>query len=273
MKAWLIESGVEMTSSPVAIVAGGASGIGEATAGLFARRGWRVIIADKNVEGARRVAAELNTAGASTTSYELDVTSDAAVEVFADVAIREAGTIHAFVNSTGILENAVRVTRMPMQEYDDILNVNLRGAVLLAKAIGTHMCEQGNGSIVHLCSMASIRPSGQPAYAVSKAGLKMLTEIMAAEFGPHGVRVNSVAPGYTMTPTLRQRIESGERDPALVLARSALKRFVDPIDVAEAILFLCSKAARSITGVMLPVDCGWIAYSSYSAYATMPPSE
>jgi NAD(P)-dependent dehydrogenase (short-subunit alcohol dehydrogenase family) len=132
------------------------------------------------------------------------------------------------------------------------------------------MCRRGAGAIVTLCSMTSVRPSAQPAYAVSKAGLKMLTEIMAAEFGPSGVRVNAVAPGYTMTPAMRQRIESGERDPARVLDRSALKRFVEPADVAEAIHFLCSDAASAITGAMLPVDCGWIAYSSYSAYAATP---
>ena len=262
-----------MDTKKTAIIAGGASGIGEATARLFATRGWSVLIADRNVEGAERIAKDLRTAGAIATSHAIDITSEAEVAEFVATAIATAGPIDVCVNSTGILENAVRVTRMPMQEYDAILDVNLRGAVLLAKAIGRHMCGRGEGSIIHLCSMTSVRPSSQPAYAISKAGLKMLTEIMAAEFGPSGVRVNSVAPGYTMTPTLRQRIESGERDPALVLDRSALKRFVEPVDVAEAIFFLCSEAARSITGVMLPVDCGWIAYSSYSAYATAPPSE
>jgi NAD(P)-dependent dehydrogenase (short-subunit alcohol dehydrogenase family) len=253
-----------------ALITGAASGIGEATARLFGERGWHVIAVDRNETGAQSVAAAIRAAGGSAEAIALDIASETDVErVVVDVLARH-GAIDACVNSAGILENAVRLTRMPMREWDDIMNVNLRGAALLARAVGAAMCSRGQGSIVHLCSMTSVRPSAQPAYAVSKAGLKMLTEVMAAEFGPSGVRVNAVAPGYTLTPALKQRIEAGERNPARVLDRSALKRFVEPTDVAEAIAFLCSPAASAITGVMLPVDCGWIAYSSYSAYAATP---
>jgi NAD(P)-dependent dehydrogenase (short-subunit alcohol dehydrogenase family) len=132
------------------------------------------------------------------------------------------------------------------------------------------MCAAGLGAIVNLCSLTSFRPSGQPAYAVGKAGLLMLTQVMAAEFGPHGVRVNAVAPGYTMTPAMQARIDSGQRDPTLVVARSALGRFVEPREVGDAILFLCSDKASAITGITLPIDCGWLATSSYTAYAAQP---
>ena len=196
----------------------------------------------------------------------LDIASDDDITAF----VQDLGPIDAYVNSAGILENAIRTTDLSLPEWDAIMDVNLRGTFLLSRAIGAQLCQQGHGNMIHLCSMTSVRPSGQPAYAVSKAGLKMLTEIMAAEFGPHGVRVNAVAPGYTLTPALKARIERGERDPQQVLDRSALKRFVNPDDVAEAIWFLCSNAASAITGVMLPVDCGWIPYSSYSAYAARP---
>lgn len=251
------------------LVTGAASGIGEATARLFGTRGWHVWLADRNAAALEAVAASMRAQGALATALPLDITDEQAVAALPEM-LAAKGAIHAFVNSAGILENAIRVTAMPMAEYDAIIDVNLRGAVLLGKSIGAAMGAQGHGSIVHLCSMTSVRPSGQPAYAVSKAGLKMLTEIMAAEFGPRNVRVNAVAPGYTLTPALKQRIERGERNPDQVLDRSALKRFVMPEDVAEAIFFLCSDAARAITGVMLPIDCGWIAYSSYSAYAARP---
>lgn len=259
-----------VTAPKTVVVTGGASGIGEATARHFARLAWRVLIADRNAELGSRLAAELVATGANAAFSALDVASEAEVDAYCAASVRDHGRIHAVVNSAGILENAVRLTAMPMREYDDILAVNLRGAVLMGRAFGKQLCAQGEGAIVHLCSMTSIRPSAQPAYAVSKAGLKMLTEVMAAEFGPHGVRVNAVAPGYTMTPAMRERIALGQRDPKLVVERSALRRFVEPEDVAEAIAFLCSDAARSITGVMLPVDCGWLAYAAYSAYATMP---
>lgn len=251
------------------LVTGAASGIGEATARLFGARGWQVWLADRNEAALQTVASSMRESGAQAAAFALDIADEQAVAGLTE-KLSALGAIHACVNSAGILENAIRVTAMPMAEYDAIMDVNLRGAVLLGKSIGAAMCAQGHGSIVHLCSMASVRPSGQPAYAVSKAGLKMLTEIMAAEFGPRNVRVNGVAPGYTLTPAMQQRIDRGERNPDQVLDRSALKRFVMPEDVAEAIYFLCSDAARSITGVMLPIDCGWIAYSSYSAYAARP---
>lgn len=249
-----------------ALIIGAASGIGEATARLFGARGVSLILADRNETALDAVAQDLKAQNVSVAFQSLDIASEEQIAAFAD----SLGAIDIYVNSAGILENAIRTIDLPVTEWDAIMDVNLRGTFLLSRAIGARLCAQGHGSMVHLCSMTSVRPSGQPAYAVSKAGLKMLTEIMAAEFGPQGVRVNAVAPGYTLTPALKARIERGERDPKQVLDRSALKRFVNPEDVAEAIWFLCSDAASAITGVMLPVDCGWIPYASYSAYAARP---
>ena len=106
--------------------------------------------------------------------------------------------------------------------------------------------------LVNLASLASFRPSGQPAYAMGKAAVRMMTEVLAAELGPSGVRVNAVAPGYVLTPAMQARIESGQRDPRLMVERSAFRRLVQPAEVAEAIFFLCSDAAAAITGVTLP---------------------
>jgi NAD(P)-dependent dehydrogenase (short-subunit alcohol dehydrogenase family) len=251
------------------IVVGAASGIGEATARLFAARGWNVVLVDRNGEALTQVETSLSSDAARIRSYTLDISSDPEIAEFAS-AIRPLGPVDAYVNSAGLLENAIRTRDLAMSEYDAIMNVNLRGTFLLSRTIGAMLCDQGHGSMVHLCSMTSVRPSAQPAYAISKAGLKMLTEVMAAEFGPRGVRVNAVAPGYTLTPALKARIERGERDPSKVFDKSALKRFVLPEDVAEAIWFLSSDAANAITGVMLPVDCGWIPYSSYISYAAQP---
>lgn len=249
-----------------ALIIGAASGIGEATARLFGANGVSLILADRNAAALEKVAMDLREHGTRVEPKSLDIASEEQITAL----MNEIGIIDAYINSAGILENAIRTTDLPVTEWDAIMDVNLRGTFLLSRAVGKHLCEQGHGSMVHLCSMTSVRPSGQPAYAVSKAGLKMLTEIMAAEFGPSGVRVNAVAPGYTLTPALKARIDRGERDPKQVLDRSALKRFVNPEDVAQAIWFLCSDAASAITGVMLPVDCGWIPYASYSAYAARP---
>lgn len=250
---------------PLAVVTGGASGIGEATARRFAAGGWRVVIADVNAERGHAVAAEI-----SGEFVSLDVADEEAVERFAADIYARHGAVAALVNSGGVLQNAVKITKMPIADFDRIIDINLRGSVLMGRAFGARMAEAGGGAIVNLCSLTSFRVMPQPAYAMSKAGVKTLTELMAAELGPQGVRVNAVAPGYTLTPTMKRRIETGERDPSAVIAKSALRRFVEPAEVGEAIFFLCSPAAAAITGVTLPIDCGWLVYSAYSASAAQP---
>lgn len=256
----------------VAVVTGGASGIGEAAARAYAAAGWRVVIADIDEVRGMAVAAEL-AAAAPVSFLPLDVSSEECVEAFAVAVYEQHGRVDALVNSAGLLQNAVRSVDMAIAEFDRIHMVNVRGTLLANRAFGRRMCAAKGGAIVNLCSLTSFRPSAQPAYAVGKAGLKMMTELMAAEFGPHGVRVNAVAPGYTLTPAMKSRIERGERDPNAVIAKSALRRFVEPAEVGAVILFLTSEAASAITGATLPVDCGWLATSAYTAHAAQPPSE
>ncbi|MDO8360952.1 MAG: SDR family oxidoreductase [Devosia sp.] len=249
----------------VAVVTGGASGIGEATARRFAAGGYTVEIADRNDERGKAIAAEIGA------SYEtIDVANDDAVARYAALVLGRRGAVDAVVNSAGVLQNAIRVTDMEMAEYDRIHAINVRGTLLVDRVFGKAMTAAGRGVIINMGSLTTYRPSGQPAYAMGKASIKMMTELMAAEFGPQGVRVNAVAPGYVLTPAMQARIDSGQRDPKLIVEKAALRRFVQPADVAEAIFFLCSDAAAAITGVTLPVDCGWLATSAYTAYAAVP---
>lgn len=251
--------------SKVVVVTGGASGIGEATARRFAAGGWVVEIADKNASRGKQISVELDAA------YEtLDVADEAEVNAYAALVLARRGRIDAVVNSAGVLQNAVRITEMELAEFDRIHAINVRGTLLVNRVFGAAMQAAGGGAIVNMGSLTTYRPSGQPAYAMGKASIKMLTEIMAAEFGPRGVRVNAVAPGYVLTPAMQARIDSGQRDPKLIVEKAALRRFVQPADVGEAIWFLCSDAASAITGVTLPVDCGWLATSAYTAYAAVP---
>ena len=254
-----------MSEARVAVVTGGASGIGEAAARRFAAGGWSVEIADRDAARGAAVAAEI---GAGFTA--LDVSDDGAIEAFAAGILARRGRVHAVVNSAGILQNAVRVTEMDIGEFDRIHAINTRAVLLMNRAFGKAMATAGAGVLINIGSLTSFRPSGQPAYAMGKVAIKMMTEVLAAELGPQGVRVNAVAPGYVLTPAMQARIDSGQRDPALMLDRSALRRLVMPADVGEAIFFLCSDAASAITGVTLPVDCGWLAGSAYTAYAAVP---
>lgn len=251
--------------SKVAVITGGASGIGEATARRFAMAGWTVEIADRDADRGARIAAEI---GAHYSS--LDVADDAAILAYAAAMLSKHGAIDALVNSAGILQNAVRVTEMDMAEYDRIHAINVRGTLMLDRTFGKAMSAAGRGAIINMCSLTTFRASGQPAYAMGKSSLRTLTELLAAELGPQGVRVNAVAPGYVLTPAMQARIDSGQRDPRLIIDKSALRRFVQPADVGEAIFFLCSDAAAAITGITMPVDCGWLATSAYTAYAAVP---
>ncbi|MDB5506377.1 MAG: Short-chain dehydrogenase [Devosia sp.] len=251
--------------SKVAVVTGGASGIGEATARHFAASGWTVVIGDVGDVRGEAIATELGA-----TYHHLDVASEAEIVAFCAAVYTSHGHVDVVVNSAGVLQNAVRYTEMDMAEFDRIHAINVRGSLLVNRSFGTLMSEAGSGVIINMASLTTYRPSGQPAYAMGKASIKMMTELMAAELGPRGVRVNAVAPGYVLTPAMQARLDSGQRDPKLIIEKSALRRFVQPADVAEAIFFLCSDAAAAITGVTLPVDCGWLATSAYTAYAAVP---
>ena len=260
-----------MNDTNAAVVTGGASGIGEATVMRFAQAGWNLVIGDINETRGELVAEAACTAGAPRCTFlPLDLAEETNVAAFFTATYKLHDRVDAVVNSGGILQNGVRFTEMPVEEFDQIWKINVRGTLLINQAFGRTMMAAGTGSIINMCSLTTYRASPQPAYAPAKVALKSMTETMAADFGPSGVRVNAVAPGYTLTPAMQQRIDDGVRDPQAILDKSALKRLVTPGDVAEAIFFLCSDAASAITGVTLPVDCGWIAYSGYTAYASQP---
>ncbi len=259
-----------MNSKKTAVVTGGASGIGEACVDHFTAGGWRVVIGDINEARGEAVAQRHRAAGANCQFMALDVSSQESVSAFADAVYARCDRVDALVNSGGILQDAVRVTDLDMAEYDRIWAVNVRGTMLVDQAFARRMTKAGSGSIVNMCSLTTFRASPQPAYAAGKAALKSMTETMAAEFGPQGVRVNAVAPGYVLTPAMQARIDAGKRDTKAIIAQSALRRFVETREVAQTIFFLCSDAASAITGVTIPVDCGWLAYSGYAAYASQP---
>lgn len=255
---------------PVAVITGGASGIGEATVRRFCKSGWKVVLADVNEGRGKEVTSNISACGYDINFRRLDVSDETQVAAFVETVYSEYGSVDALVNSAGVLQNATRITKLDIAEFDRIMSINVRGSLLVGRGFAERMANKGSGTIVNLCSLTSYRASPQPAYGLSKTSVKMLTEMMAAEYGPHGVRVNAVAPGYTMTPAMKERIDRGERNPEAVIAQSAIPRFVQPSEVADAIYFLCSPSASAITGVVLPIDCGWLVYSAYKSFAAQP---
>jgi NAD(P)-dependent dehydrogenase (short-subunit alcohol dehydrogenase family) len=252
-----------MTDQRIVVITGGASGIGRATAERFVAAGDTVVLADLN-EDAGHGAAEAM--GGRTIFRLLDVADDGAVEAFVADVEAEVGAVGVLVNSAGLLQNRATTADFPLADHDRIWAVNYRGTYLMCRAFGARMSAHGGGAIMNIASVNSYVPLPLPAYNPTKVAVEGLTRMLAAELGPAGVRVNAVAPGYTLTPAMQARIDSGHRDPKSMEALSALGRMVMPQDVAEAIFFLCSDAAGAITGVNLPVDCGYLPAISYNSY-------
>jgi NAD(P)-dependent dehydrogenase (short-subunit alcohol dehydrogenase family) len=262
-----------MKSQSAAVITGGGSGIGEATARRLARAGYPVAVLDIDGEKAETVAASIVADGCAARAWRVDVTDAKTIAASAEEIDRHFGRVEILVNSAGILQNATRVLDMSLEEADRILRINYLGTIACCQVFGRIMKMAKTGSIINLASINSFRCSAQPAYATTKAAMVMLTETLAGELGPSGVRVNAVAPGYTLTPPIQAKIDSGLRDPKTILAATALGRFVMPSDVAEAILFLCSDAASVITGITLPIDAGWLAATAYRSWAAQPAPE
>lgn len=248
----------------VAVVTGGASGIGEATARRLRREGCRVALLDVSAEAGAKVAASM---GGDTRFYACDVSDAAAVDRVAGEVARDLGPAEVLVTSAGLIPNSESILDMDMAAHDRMWDVNYRGTLHACRTFARQMIPGKRGAIVTLGSINSVMPLPLPAYNLGKAAIERLTQLLAAELGRHGIRVNSVGPTYVMTPPLRAKVAAGERDMAKIMSVHALPYLPEPDDIAAAINFLVSDDARAITGVLLPVDSGWLSGVSYMTYA------
>jgi len=256
-----------MADARTVVVVGGTSGIGRAIALRFAEDGARLVVAGRDETRGKEAAEDCRAAGAPAARFvETDVGDPRSVKELAEMVGAQFGVPHVAVNCAGILQSGQRVLDQDLDEDERIWRVNYRGTLLGCQIFGRMMAAEQRGTILNVGSLASFAPLSLPAYTPGKHAVLALTEMLAAELGPCGIRVNAVAPGYTLSDGLKARIARGERDPDAIRATTALRRFVEPQDVAEAALFLCSERAGAITGVTLPVDAGWLVQAPYAQY-------
>ncbi|MGY6644959.1 MAG: SDR family NAD(P)-dependent oxidoreductase [Salinarimonas sp.] len=250
-----------MKADDITVVTGGASGIGAACCQLLAARGGKVVVLDRDGDAAKDLAGEIGGYGCVG-----DVGVQASLEEAASRIEKDFGAVTGLVNSAGILQRPVSPEELSMESYDDVVAVNQRGTYLASRIFARAMIGRGRGAIVNIASVAGMRSMPLHSYSPTKAAVISMTACLAAEWGPSGIRVNAVSPGFTLTPALQREVDAGRRDLSLAEAQAALGRLVRPDEIAQAVAFLLSQEASAITGANLPVDCGWLAGTSWATH-------
>ena len=239
----------------VALITGGARGIGRAIALAFAREGADIVIADVNQLEAEKTAKDIEALARKSLAIQLDVTACAKVEEAVNKILDKLGKVDILVNNAGITRDGL-LLRMNEADWDAVINVNLKGAFNCTKAVAKPMIKQRSGKIINIASIIGIiGNAGQANYSASKAGIIALTKTAAKELATRNINVNAVAPGFIqteMTARLPEDIKQRMREAI------PLNRFGSPDDVAAVCLFLASEEANYITGQVIVVDGGMV---------------
>ena len=242
-------------ASQVAVVTGAGRGIGRAIALKFAAEGADVVCVSRTSENCQKVATEIRALGRKAWAHALDVSDASAVTTHAEKILGETGKVDILVNNAGVTRDGLLV-RMSEEDWDVVLDTNLKGAFLFTKALTRAFMKQRSGRIINIASVVGrIGNAGQSNYAASKAALLGFTKSAARELAPRGILVNAVAPGFIvtdMTAGLNDQLK-GE-----LLKAIPLGHFGQAEDIADAALFLAGPAARYITGQVLTVDGGMV---------------
>jgi NAD(P)-dependent dehydrogenase (short-subunit alcohol dehydrogenase family) len=240
----------------VAIVTGAAHGMGEAEARLFAKEGAKVVVADVLGKEAEAVAADIRASGGNAIAATIDVTSEPEWVALIAKTLASYGRIDILVNNAGISGSSVGDPD-GLEGWQRVIAVNQTSVFLGTKLAAEQMAKTGGGSIVNISSIMGFvgGPSGHPAYSASKGAVRIYTKSAAVRYGPLGVRVNSVHPGYM--PPMLNATNANERDEKI--AATPLRRLGEPLEVAYGVLFLASDEASFVTGTELVIDGGYIA--------------
>ncbi|HVI04054.1 MAG TPA: 3-oxoacyl-ACP reductase FabG [Enhygromyxa sp.] len=255
---------MEDLQARVAIITGAANGIGRATAETFARAGYHVAAWDLDEQAGAELIAAIAAAGGSAEFARVDVRSSESVATAVAHLIEQRDRIDVLINNAGILRDALLVkvkhgeliASMSDTQFDAVIDVNLKGVFVCARAVAPHMIARGYGRIVNASSVVGLYGNfGQTNYVAAKSGVIGMTKVWARELGRHGITVNAVAPGFIATGMVEQMPPRALSD---MVSRTPVGRIGEPFDIARAYLFLADPASSFINGTVLSVDGGMI---------------
>jgi NAD(P)-dependent dehydrogenase (short-subunit alcohol dehydrogenase family) len=248
----------------VALITGAATGFGEVIATGFAQYGCDVAVADVNLDGVRRTAQKIKDLGRRALAIRADVGSPDEITAMVESAVKELGTIDILVNSAGISHHRPAL-ELPVEDWDRVLDINLRGTFLCCQAVGRIMTAKGKGAIINFSSIAGVvgLGRGNNAYCASKGGVNALTKQLAIEWASQGIRVNSIAPCQFRTSGLLEVMAEKQFNSEQLIRtwteNIPLGRVGEPEEMLGPALFLASDASSMVTGIVLPVDGGFLA--------------
>jgi len=249
----------------VALVTGASYGIGFAIASAYAASGATIVFNDINQELVNKGLQAYKEAGIEAHGYVCDVTNEDAVNAFISQVEKEVGVIDILVNNAGIIKR-IPMTEMSAADFRKVIDIDLNGPFIMAKAVIPSMIKKGHGKIINICSMMSeLGRETVSAYAAAKGGLKMLTKNIASEYGEFNIQCNGIGPGYIATPQtapLREIQPDGSHHPfdQFIIAKTPAARWGNPEDLQGPAVFLASDASNFVNGHILYVDGGILAY-------------
>lgn len=249
----------------IALVTGASYGIGFAIASAYANLGATIVFNDINEELVNKGLKAYEEAGIKAHGYVCDVTNEDAVNELIKKIEKEVGVIDILVNNAGIIKR-IPMIEMTAKEFRQVIDIDLNGPFIMAKAVIPSMIKKGHGKIINICSMMSeLGRETVSAYAAAKGGLKMLTKNIASEYGEYNIQCNGIGPGYIATPQtapLRERQQDGSRHPfdQFIIAKTPAARWGEASDLQGPAVFLASEASNFVNGHILYVDGGILAY-------------
>ena len=248
-----------MLEGRVSLITGGGAGIGRATALAFAEAGAKVLVADVMVDDGKETTRIIKEAGGESVFVKTDVSREEDVAELIEKSVETYGRLDCAFNNAGIDGELGALQDQSEENWDRVININLKGVWLCMKYEIRQMLKQGSGAIVNTSSIAGLTGQGTVAYAASKHGVVGMTKVAALENATNGIRVNAVCPAAVYTPMVENLMNSDENIKAYIENMQPMGRVGQPEEISQAVVWLCSDAASFITGHALPIDGGLVA--------------